>query len=183
VTIVEFQDFQCPFCKRVQPTIDEIFRRYPGRVRLVFKHRPLPFHERAEPAAVLTLEARAQRGDAGFWRATELLWDKSPALEHADLMDVARRVGLNLARVETALAGDAHRAALALDSELADDVGARGTPHFFVNGRRLVGAQPVEKFVALVDAELAKADTLVKRGVAKRALYEHLMKGAGEKSR
>jgi protein-disulfide isomerase len=180
VTIVEFQDFECPFCKRVQPTIDEVLRKYAGRVRLVFKNNPLPFHERAHPAAVLALEARAQKGDAGFWRAVELLFESSPSLDEGRLLEIAARLGLNAGRVRAALSTDKHRAAIETDADLADDLDARGTPCFFINGHRLVGAQPIETFSSLVDAELTKAEGLVKSGVKKSKLYEHVLKDAVE---
>src|SRR5262249_10089272 len=69
VTIIEFSDFQCPYCKRVEDTLKKVRETYADKVRLVWKHEPLPFHPRAEPAAELTLEARAQKGEKGFWDA------------------------------------------------------------------------------------------------------------------
>ena len=76
VTIVEFSDFQCPFCSRAEPTLAEVVKTYGDKVRLVWKHEPLPFHNRAEPAAEFTMEARAQKNDKGFWAAHDLLWHK-----------------------------------------------------------------------------------------------------------
>ena len=72
VTIVEFADFQCPFCGRVAPTIAEVVKIYGDKVRLVWKNNPLAFHPRAEPAAEFAMDARAQKGDAGFWAAHDL---------------------------------------------------------------------------------------------------------------
>ena len=182
VTIVEFSDYQCPFCKRGQATVDELLRRYAGKVRVVWKHQPLPFHQRAMPAAVLAMEARAQRGDKGFWEATKLLFRSAPNLEDDDLLAIAREMKLNEARVKAALAKESHKTAIQADMDLADDVTARGTPTFYVNGRKLSGAQPLEKFQELIDEQLGVAEAMVRGGTPAARLYGELIKDgrAGE---
>ena len=177
VTLVEFSDYECPFCKKAHKTVDELMRRYPGKLRVVFKHQPLPFHKRALPAALFAMEARAQRGDKGFWEATQLIFAASPRLEDEDLLDIARQMKLNEARVKAALAKETHKAAIESDGDLADDVGARGTPTFYVNGKKLSGAQPIEKFQALIDAELATASAKVSAGTPAALVYGELIKG------
>src|SRR5262249_39290401 len=102
----------------------------------------------------------------------------APALETADLERIGAQIGLDAARARAAVAQHRYRAAIDGDVDLADELGASGTPTFFVNGRRLVGAQPVEKFGTLVDEELAKARALVARGVAPGDVYAELQKGA-----
>src|SRR5262249_32550032 len=163
-TIVEFSDFQCPFCNRVAPTLAEVLKHYGDKVRLVFKQNPLPFHPRAQPAAELALEARAQKGDAGFWAAHDLLFrrecvgypaatqadactsqggtwvDNQRNLEDGDLVAYAKKLGLDAARVSAAISSKKWAAVITEDQDLADDLQANGTPHFFINGRRLVGA-------------------------------------------
>ena len=176
VTVVEFSDFQCPFCKRVQPTLERLRTEYGDRVRWVWKDEPLPFHPRAVPAAELARFARAQKGEAGFWTAHDKLFDAQPKLDDADLESVARAMGLDAAKAAAAIKNKAFQKAIDEDASLADDVQASGTPHFFVNGRRLVGAQPYDKFKALIDAEIANAESLVRRGVARTALYETIIK-------
>jgi len=171
VTIVEFSDYQCPFCKRGQKTIDQVIQRYGSKVRVVFKHNPLPFHQRAMPAAIFASEARAQKGDKGFWDATDRLFDHAPALEDEDLLDIARDMKLNVPRVKLALSKESHKSAIQTDMDLADDVEARGTPAFYINGRKLSGAQPIEKFSTLIDEELAKAEALVRGGTRKAGVY------------
>jgi protein-disulfide isomerase len=178
VTIVTFSEFQCPFCKRVQPTLQELLSRHPGDVRIVFKHNPLPFHPRAMPAAMLAIEARAQRGDAAFWQAHDRLFESAPALEDESLLAVARELKLNGPRVRAALARQSHKPVVLADQDLADDVEAGGTPHFFINGRRLVGAQPIEEFERIVREELEKARALVAAGTPRGRVYDELMKGA-----
>jgi protein-disulfide isomerase len=202
VTIVEFSEFQCPFCGRVAPTLAEVLKIYGDKVRLVFKHNPLPFHAQAAPAAELVIEARAQRGDKGFWAAHDLLFhkeckgnpdvtdrkscedsgamwvDNQQALKEPDLLAHARTLGLDAARVSAAISGKKHQAVIDADQDLSDDAQANGTPHFFINGRRLVGAQPLDKFKAVIDEELAKAEALIKGGVPAARVYERIQAGA-----
>jgi protein-disulfide isomerase len=177
VTIVEFSDFQCPYCKRVGPTLERLRSEYGDRLRIVWKDDPLPFHPRAVPAAQLARAARAQKGDLAFWTAHDKLFDSQPKLEDADLEAVARAMGLDVAKVNAAIKSKTRAKSIDDDLALADDVEARGTPHFFINGRRLVGAQPYEKFKAAIDAEMVDAERLVRSGVAKTAVYETIIKG------
>jgi len=177
VTVVVFSDFQCPFCKRVEPTLQKVRETYADKVRIVWKHEPLPFHPRAEPAGELTLEARAQKGDKGFWDAHDKLFDIQPKLEDADLEKAAADLGLNVDKVKAAIKDKKYKKEIDADMELADDVQASGTPHMFINGRRLVGAQPFEKFQAIIDEELKKFDAQ-KGKVAAKDYYDSLMKDA-----
>lgn len=177
VTIVEFSDFQCPYCKRVEPSLDKIKETYGDKVRIVWKHEPLPFHPRAEPAAELSLEARAQKGDKGFWDAHHKLFEIQPKLEDADLEKAAADLGLNVEKVKAAIKDKKYKKEIDADAELGEDVQASGTPHFFINGRRLVGAQPFEKFKTIIDDELKKFDDQ-KGKVAAKDYYDSLMKTA-----
>ncbi len=178
VTIVEFSDFACPFCKQAARTLAELDRRYPGELRFVFKHQPLAMHPRALPAAMLAIEAQRQRGDRGFWEAADRLWESAPALEDADLERIAAALGLDVAATRRAIATTAHRAVTDADTDLAEDLEARGTPNFFVNGRRVAGAQPVERFAAVIDACLIEARALVASGVPRASVYGELMRRA-----
>jgi protein-disulfide isomerase len=176
VTLVEFSDYQCPYCRKAHRTVDELVRLYKGKLRVVFKHQPLAFHRRALPAAVFAMEARAQKGDKGFWEATRLLFESAPALEDDDLVELGRKMKLNLARVKAALAKEHHKAAIEADQALAEDVTATGTPAFYVNGRKLSGAQPLEKFRDLIDAQLSEAEAKVRGGVPAAKVYDALIK-------
>jgi protein-disulfide isomerase len=177
VTIIEFSDFQCPYCKRVEPTLQKVRETYGDKVRIVWKHEPLPFHPRAEPAAELSLEARAQKGDKGFWDAHGKLFESQPKLEDADLEKIAGELGLAADKVKAAIKDHKYKKEIDADAELGEDVQASGTPHFFVNGRRLVGAQPFEKFQKIIDEELKKFDDQ-KGKVAAKDYYDHVMKDA-----
>jgi protein-disulfide isomerase len=180
VTVIEFSDFECPFCKRVQPTLAALRARYGNDIRFVFKHLPLPFHRRARAAATFAIEARKALGDAGFWKAEGMLFDDSPNLSDADLATMARSLGLDFDKIRTAIATDADFAVLAEDEGTSADFDARGTPHFFVNGNRLVGAQPLEAFTRLIDAELEKAKKLVANGVPRARVFDELMRTASQ---
>jgi protein-disulfide isomerase len=175
VTLVVFSDFQCPYCKKVEPTLTALRVRYGDRLRIVWKDEPLPFHPRAVPAAMLAREARAQKGDSGFWAMHDELFERQPQLDDADLEAAAVKVGLNAKNAMAAIAAKKHKAGIDKDMDLADDVQASGTPHFFVNGKRLVGAQPLEKFVSTIDEELKTAQDLVSKGTPKAKVYDTIM--------
>ncbi len=152
MVIEYFSDFQCPFCSRVRPTLEAVMRRNPGRIRLVWRDYPLPFHNNAMPAAEAAREALAQQGAAGFWRFYDTLFENQQHLERADLERYARDQGLNLARFRRALDDHTHQAAIRDDMAAADATGASiGTPAFFVNGRFFAGAYPEEEFLQRID--------------------------------
>ncbi len=178
VTIVEFSDFQCPYCKLVEPTLKKIRETYGDKVRLVWRDEPLPFHPYAMPAAELAREARAEKGDTGFWAAHDAIFDAQPKLADDDLAAVARALGLNVSRVKHAIADRRYETQIRADMELSEAVGATGTPHFFINGRRLVGAQPWKRFQEVIDEEIRHAEGLVAKGTARKALYDTMMKAA-----
>lgn len=176
VTMVIFSDFQCPFCKKVEPTLKQISETYGDKVRIVWKDEALPMHPRAVPAANLTREARAQKGDTGFWAAHDALFESAPKLEDADLETVAKNLGLDVGKVMAAIKDNKYKKDIDADGDTADDFQASGTPHFFVNGRRLVGAQPFEKFKPIIDEEIKKAQDLIAKGTPAAKVYDELTK-------
>jgi len=178
VTLVMFSEYECPFCARVKPTVDQLATQYGDDLRIVWKHNPLPFHQRAEPAAQLAIEARVQKGDAAFWQATDLLTASAHNLDDASLETIATTLKLNVAAAKRAIATHKHAAKITADQDLAEDLKASGTPHFFINGRRLVGAQPIEKFKQIIDEELAKANALVAKGTPRAGVYDAIQKAA-----
>ena len=180
VTIVESSDFECPFCKRVQPTLKQIADTYPEKVRLVFKQNPLPSHPNALPAAIAAEEARAQGGDSKFWAMHDKLFEQSPALERPDLEKAAQELRLDLGAFRRALDGKTHQARIERDQALMRGLGATGTPIFFINGRKLAGAQPIEAFKRIIDEEVGKAEAMVKQGVKPEAVYAKIMEKAAE---
>ncbi len=170
VTIVESSDFECPFCRRAAPTLKQLEEQYRGKVRFVFKHNPLPVHPRATPAANAAEEARAQGGDAKFWAMHDALF-AAASLDDAAIQQAAKDVGVDPARVKAAIDGNRHRDRIERDQKLVQSLGATGTPSFFINGRKLVGAQPLPVFQALVDEELKKAEELVRAGTPAAQVY------------
>lgn len=180
VTIVAIEDFQCPFCARVEPTLDRILETYGPDVRIVFRHNPLAFHEHAEAAAEAAIEARAQQGDAGFWAMHALLFENQQSLDRASLERFAMQLGLDMNRFRQALDGQTHRADILFDQIIASRFGADGTPSFFINGVPLVGAQPFETFVEVIDQELARARRVVQRGIPRARVYASVIAGGLE---
>ncbi len=176
VTIVEWSDFQCPFCGRVEPTIDQVIKAYPNEVRVAFKQLPLPFHDKAHLAAEATLEAKAQ---GKFWEMHGVLFKNQQALDRPSLEKYATELGLNMGQFKAAL--DSGKWKAKVDEELAEGnkIGARGTPSFFINGKSFVGAQPFDSFKAKIDEELKNAAELgAKRHLSGSKLYDELMKDA-----
>ena len=180
VTMVVFSDFQCPFCKRVEDTLKKVKETYGDKVRQVWKHEPLPFHPRAEPAAELAVFAYKEKGSKGFWAAHDKLFDLQPKLEDSDLEGAAKDLGLDVEKAKKAISTHKYKEIIDADADLADNVQASGTPHFFINGRRLVGAQPFEKFQSVIDEELKNAQSLVAKGIAPKDVYNEIMKSGKE---
>ncbi|MGB8331086.1 MAG: thioredoxin domain-containing protein [Polyangiales bacterium] len=172
VTIVEFSDFECPFCGRVEPTVKEVEKKYGKDVRVVWMNNPLPFHKNAKPAATAALEAHEQKGDDGFWAMHEKLFANQKALTNDNLETWAKEIGLNVSKFKKALAEDKFSKTILEQQTLANNLGARGTPSFFINGRNLRGAQPLPAFTAVIDEELAKAKALVAKGTPRDKVYE-----------
>lgn len=179
VTVVISSDFECPFCKRVLPTLDQLDKAYAGKIRFSFKHNPLPFHKNAAPAATVAEEARKQGGDAKFWLVHDKLFESNPKLDRASLEAVGAAAGLDAAGLKKALDTNGHKERLDKDQALVRSLGANGTPAFFINGRFLSGARPLDDFKAVVAEELKKAEEMVKGGVAPADLYAKIIeKGA-----
>jgi protein-disulfide isomerase len=153
VQIVEFSDFECPYCFRANPTVAQILAAYGDRVRLVYRHYPLPNHPNARPAA----EASACANEQGrFWEFHDRLFANQSKLAAADLKQHAAELGLDAAAFNACVDGRKYRGDVDADMATAEALGVSGTPHFFINGRPLSGAQPFENFKAIIDEELAR---------------------------
>lgn len=140
VTIVEFSDFQRPFCQRAQAALNEVLGKYEGRVKLAFRDFPLPqIHAQAQMAA----EASRCAGDQGrFWEFHDLLFAKPGKLDKTALLEHARSLKLHEARFESCLSGGTYKAEVEKDAREGGAAGVTGTPAFFVNGIFLSGAPP-----------------------------------------
>jgi protein-disulfide isomerase len=159
VVVQVFSDFQCPFCKRALTKgggFAEAVAAHASDVRIVFRHDPLPFHPLAEPAAQLALEAKAEKGDASFYRVHDALY-AATTLDTAKLESIAVAEGLDLTKVRAAIA--THKYKKTIDDDLADakSIGVTGTPSFLVGDELVVGAQPQSAFEAAILRAKTKA--------------------------
>jgi protein-disulfide isomerase len=176
LTVVLFSDFECPFCGRVEPSLAQLEQAFPGQVRIVWKHQPLPMHPRAMPAA---LAAEAAREQGKFWPMHARLFRDQRALDEATFKSYAKDIGLDVRRFEQSLGARRGEARIQEDQKLAQQIGATGTPTMFFNCRQVVGARPFEQLRAAAEEELRKADALLAgkkpdAGFAERACKANL---------
>jgi protein-disulfide isomerase len=171
VTIAVFSDFECPFCGRVEPTLRQLEQAFPGSVRIVWKHLPLPpsMHPQARPAAEA---AEAAREQGKFWEMHDRLFAAQRSLSPETYESAARQIGLDLARFKRSLDAHAGAARIEEDQRTAASAGATATPTLFVNCRRIEGAYPFESIRPVVEEELRNADALLKGGTSMAGLYE-----------
>jgi protein-disulfide isomerase len=153
VTIVEFSDFQCPFCSRAIAAVDEVTKTYGDKVHLVFRNFPLDFHKDAQKAA----EAAQCANDQGkFWEMHDKLFaSQAQGLGVDNLKKFAGDLKLDTAKFNKCLDSGEKAAVVKADQADGAKVGVNGTPAFFINGIMLSGAQPFDEFKTLIDAELA----------------------------
>jgi protein-disulfide isomerase len=179
VTIIEYADFQCPYCTRAHRTLQELAKTYDGAIRLYFKHLPMSFHNRAM-ASALAAEAAHEQGK--FWPMHDKLLANQQKLSDADLEGYAKAIGLDMAKYKAALKNDARlRRRIEADQLEANQFGATGTPSFFINGQPLVGAQSIDIFKARIDGEIKKADAMLGQGKRRKNLYTEMTKGGLER--
>ncbi|MCB9030619.1 MAG: thioredoxin domain-containing protein [Deltaproteobacteria bacterium] len=154
ITIIEFSDFECPFCSRGMSTMEEVMKAYPNDVKVVFKNLPLPFHKNAEPAAKAALAAGKQ---GKFWEMHDKLFANQKSLSDAFYEKTAKEIGLDVAKFKKDLSDPAIQKQIDEDKELAKQHGISGTPGFFVNGVAVKGAYPFDHFKQIIDRWLAKS--------------------------
>jgi protein-disulfide isomerase len=154
VTVVEFSDFHCPFCKRAQGTLKQILERYPGKVRHVFRDFPVDgLHPQARQAAE---GARCARDQGKFWEYHDVLFTNPPRATPDDLQRYAEQAGLDAPMFARCISTGTHRASVQRDLDEGIRLGVTGTPAFFINGRVLTGAQPLEAFARIIEEELSR---------------------------
>ena len=153
IELVEFSDFQCPFCYRSFPTVKQVMETYSGKVRFVYRNYPLPNHPNARPAA----EAAQCANEQGqFWPYHDRLFANQSKLSDSDLKASAAALGLDAGRFNACLDSHKYQARVEADTKAGNEAGVNGTPAFFINGRLLSGAQPFDEFKKIIDEELAK---------------------------
>jgi protein-disulfide isomerase len=178
VTIVEWSDFQCPYCASNAPNLARLRREYGDKVRLVFRHLPLPGHPDAQLAAEAAVAAAAQ---GKFWEMHDQLFTgERDRLGRADLERMAEAIGLDMKEFRAALDDRRHRDAVADDAAAAAALGIYGTPTLFLNGVPLEGAAKWDHLKLLVDLRLDEAESIVASGIDRADVYGMIMSAAAE---
>jgi protein-disulfide isomerase len=155
VTIIEFSDYQCPYCGRTEPVVQQILERYPTEVRLVFRHFPL---ERIHPQASGAAEAAACANEQGrFWDFHRKLFTPGAKFDAESLQQHASDLDLDLEAFQTCVEERRFQADIQTDITEGRQAGITGTPGFFVNGILIKGARPLDDFVAIIEKELGRS--------------------------
>ena len=154
IVIVEFSDFQCPFCKRFfDETYEQLLAAYPGKIRFVFRHLPLTsIHPEAFPSAEAAMCANEQNS---FWQYHDKIFENQDKLGRELYLQIANDLELDVTAFEDCLNTEKYKDSIQRDLDFALNLGVRSTPTFFINGLALVGAQPLEAFKQVIDKELA----------------------------
>jgi protein-disulfide isomerase len=153
ITLVEFSDYECPFCKSAEPILKQVRERYPTQLRVVTKNFPLDAHPKAKPAAEAAVCA-AEQGK--FWELHAKLFEKAPQIDVAQLAPIAEEAGLDKGKFEECLTSHRSEPIVKADLDAGKEAGVSGTPAFFVNGVPLAGGRSLNDFAKAVDAELER---------------------------
>ncbi len=153
IEMIEFSDFQCPFCQRAHATVEQVLATYGDRIRFVYRHYPVQGHAAAKPAAEASECAKEQ---GKFWPFHDRLFANTSKLSDADLKAHAAAVGVDTATFNACVDSHKYRSVVEADARDGDAVGVNGTPAFYINGRMISGAQPFEVFKKLIDDELQR---------------------------
>jgi protein-disulfide isomerase len=153
VTIVEFSDFQCPYCAKAAGEVKQILDKYPKDVRLIFKQFPLDIHSQAAIAAEASLAAQAQ---GKFWEMHDRLYANFRSISQARILTWAHEAGLDLTRFKKELDSHKYLARVTAEEKQGEDAGVVGTPTFYINGKRLNSSFEVATIDAVIQAELKK---------------------------
>ncbi len=155
VTIIEYTDYMCPFCKRAQETINALFEEYQGKIRLAVLNNPLAFHKNA---LSLALASRAAARQGKFWQMRAMIFENPSSLQEADLVKLAQKLGLNIEQFNKDRNDAQLKAEILAEQKQALENGANGTPAFFINGKLLSGALPLGVFKEKIESALAEQD-------------------------
>jgi len=159
VTIIEFSDYECPFCGRFySETLPQLKEKYieTGKVKLIFKDFPLSFHPSAQKAAEAARCARAQRGDTGYWKMHDKLFENQASLSIENYKKWAKEIGLNQGVFDACIDSDRYADDVKRDLTYGESLGITGTPGFFINGISVSGAQPFSVFEQIIEQDLSE---------------------------
>ncbi|MCC6933162.1 MAG: thioredoxin domain-containing protein [Deltaproteobacteria bacterium] len=154
ITVVEFSDFQCPYCRRGAGVMEEILKAYPNDVKVAFMNYPLPFHDKAEGAAIAALAAHQQ---GKFWEMHDQLFANQQTLGDETYIKLAEQLKLDVAKFKADLKSEKLAKQVKDEAEIATKLGVQGTPGYFVNGVQVRGARPLPYFKSIIDKWLAKS--------------------------
>jgi protein-disulfide isomerase len=155
VTIIEFSDFQCPFCAKGADLLKDLKKKYGDKIKVAFKNFPLPFHNHAETAAVAGLCANEQ-GAESFWKMHDEMFANQDALDTEGLKKSAKKIGLKMDAFEKCLSENKYLTQVKSDIEEGRRAKVKSTPTFFINGQLVNGAQPIEVFSEVIEEALAR---------------------------
>lgn len=156
ITIVEFSDFQCPFCQRFHPTLQQILLDFSGDIRWVYKHFPLDsIHAQARPAAEASECAWEQKGNDGFWEFADGLFENQSRLGKSLYTELAQDSGLDIDKFESCVSSRKYKDKVEVDYQEGIKLGVRGTPGSFLNGQVVPGAVPYEQLKSTVEQTLS----------------------------
>jgi protein-disulfide isomerase len=153
ITVVEFSDFQCPFCGRANETVLELKKKYGSKIKLFYKQFPLPMHKDARPAAEASLCVNEQSTDK-FWKFGDILFKNQDKLDAQNLEKFAKQAGADAKKFSECVASKKFAAQVQADQAYGEKIGVRSTPTFFINGQLVSGAVPIETFAEVIDDEL-----------------------------
>ncbi len=172
VTIIEWSDFQCPYCSKEAPVLAHVRKKYGDQVRIIYRHMAMQFHR----SAALAAEAGVAAADQGkFWAFHDQVFSHFGHLTRGDLEGFAKSAGLDLAKFRAALDDRRYHDAIVAEAAAAEALGVDGTPTVFINGQPIVGARDEEATDRIIDAHLQHAKDAVARGLAKKDLYPLMM--------
>jgi protein-disulfide isomerase len=153
VEVVEFSDFQCPFCSKASAILTQLKKKYGNKIKIAFKQFPLPFHSQAKVASLASLCANEQKTEY-FWKLHDAMFADQSKLSVKDLKATAKKIGVDTKKFDACLDSKKYLAKIESDIEEGKAVGVKSTPNFFVNGQQIQGAQPISVFSEIIDAEL-----------------------------
>ena len=160
VTLIEYSDFECPFCKSIVPTIDQALKDYPNDVRVVYRHYPLSFHQNAEKEAEASECVAELGGNDAFWAFHDKIYERTTSngtgFALADLGPLAKEIGVSQSAFQKCLDSGKYASAVATSEQEGADAGVQGTPATFINGKLVSGAVPYAQFKTMIDAALKK---------------------------
>lgn len=172
ITIVEWSDFECPFCARNAPVIAHVMKKYSGKVRHVFRHYPMIMHRNAQIAAEAAVAAAAQ---GKFWQFHAQIFEHFGNATRADLDGYAQASGLDMEKFRAALNDRRYRNVVLAEAAAAEALGVEGTPTLFINGQPVVGSRTKEELERIIDAHLSNVNAVIAKGLPKKELYPMLM--------